>query len=130
MKRKEILKFILCLTLLLSIAFNIYFVMPHKVSESISRGYYLSREANGMLYKLSIMDDNKVLLYGDKNDLLFEGKLEFDEKENCYLIKNEAHTYQVVARDDTVFLPIIENGKIISKLFRKIDNASVTYESK
>ncbi len=135
MKGKKILKFILCFIFLLSATFNLYLLVPAKVSESISTGYYLSTEvsdlsksANGIGYKLSIMQDNKVLLYSPKDDLLFEGKLEFVEKENCYLIKTESNIFQVVARDDTVFLPIIENGRIVSKLFKKTGNASVTYE--
>lgn len=134
MKGKKILKFILCFIFLLSATFNLYLLVPAKVSESISTGYYLSRDvsdlskaANGIGYKLSIMQDNKVLLYGSKNDLLFEGKLEFLEKENCYLIKTDSNIFQVVARDDIVFLPIIENGRIISKLFKKVDDIPVTY---
>lgn len=123
MKRKKVLNFILCFTFLLSVSFNLYFLIPPKVSESISSGIYLSSDAtNGILYRLSIMQDNEVLLYGPKGDLLFEGKLEFVEKENCYLIKTESNIYQVVARDDTIFLPIIENGRIISKLFKKVDD--------
>lgn len=69
-----------------------------------------------------------MLLYGPKNDLLFEGKLEFVEKENYYLITTKTNEYQVAVLDDTVFLPIIENKRIISKLFKKVDNIPVTYE--
>jgi len=120
MKGKKILKFILCFTFLLSATLNLYFLIPHKVSESVSTGNYLSTDAsNGKVYRLSIMQDNKVLLYGPKDDL-FEGKLEFLEKENCYLIKTESNIYQVMASDDTISLPIIENGRIISKLFKKV----------
>ncbi|SHI46316.1 hypothetical protein SAMN05444401_0711 [Clostridium amylolyticum] len=120
MKGKKILKFILYFIILLSASLNLYFLIPHKVSESISTGSYLSTDAsNGKVYRLSIMQDNKVLLYGPKDDLL-EGKLEFVEKENCYLIKTDSNIYQVIASDDTIFLPIIENERIISKLFKKV----------
>lgn len=87
----------------------------------------MSRDQYGIFYKLSIMNDNKVLLYGMKDNLLFEGKLEFNEKENNYLIKTESNTYQVAVRDDIIFLPIIENDKIVSNLFTKVGNIPVTY---
>lgn len=127
MKRRKIINFVLCLAFLLSVFLNLYFLVPTKRSESISTGYYLSRDTNGISYKLSIMEDNKVLLYGPKDDLLLEGKLEFVEKENYYLITTDSNVYQVAALDDTVFLPIIENKRIISKLFKKVDNIPVTY---
>lgn len=121
------MNFILCFIFLLSITLNIGFLVPKKHSASISIGYYVSRDQNGIFYKLSIMNDNKVLLYGMKDNLLFEGKLEFNEKENNYLIKTESNTYQVAVRDDVIFLPIIENDKIVSKLFTKVGNIPVTF---
>lgn len=128
MKRKKILTFILCLTFLLSITLNLNFLIPKKHSESISTGYYVSRDTNGILFKLSIMNDNKVILYGMRDNIVFEGQLEFNEKENYYLIKTESNTYEVAVRDDVIFLPIIEGNRIVSKLFTKVGNASVTYE--
>jgi len=102
--------------------------MPPKVSESISTpGFYVSRDTNGKQYGLSIMQDNKVLLYDHLNNVLFEGKLEFNKAENDYLITTASNIYEVVARDDVVFLPIIENGRIISKLFTKVGDGSVSY---
>lgn len=127
MKGKNFFNFILCFIFLLSITLNIGFLVPKKHSESISIGYYVSRDQNGILYKLSIMNDNKVLLYDMKDNLLFEGKLEFNEKENNYLIITESYTYQVAVRDDVIFLPIIENDRIVSKLFTKVGNFYVTY---
>ncbi|MFL0247156.1 hypothetical protein [Candidatus Clostridium stratigraminis] len=117
----------ICFIFLISITLNIGFLVPKKHSESISLGYYVSRDQNGIFYKLSIMNDNKVLLYGTKDNLLFEGKLELNEKENNYLIKTESNTYQVAVRDDVIFLPIIENDRIVSKLFTKVGNVPVTY---
>lgn len=130
MKGKKFLSFVLCFIFLFSITLNLYFLIPKKHSESISTGYYVSRDTNGILYKLSIMNDNKVILYGMKDNLLFEGELEFNEKENNYLIKTESNTYQVAVRDDVIFLPIIGNDRIISKLFTKVGNFSVTYGKK
>lgn len=127
--KKKILICVVFLTLYLSIALNIYYLMPPKVSESISRGYYVSRDTNGNSYGLSIMDDNKVLLYDPSTHILFEGKLEFNKEKNDYLITTASNIYEVVARDDVVFLPIIENGRIISKLFTKVGDFSVTYGS-
>lgn len=120
-------KIALCIVLLLSIASNIYFLIPKQHSASISMGYYLSRDTNGISYKLSVMENSKVLLYGDEDNLLYEGKLEYNEKENCYLIKTDSNTYQVAVRDDVIFLPIIENGRIVSKLFTKIGVVPVSY---
>jgi len=102
--------------------------MPPKVSESISRGYYVSRDTNGNSYGLSIMDDNTVLLYDPSTHIIFEGKLEQNKAENDYLITTASNTFEVVARDDVVFLPIIENGRIISKLFTKVGDFAVAYE--
>ncbi|XOQ49143.1 MAG: NusG-II domain-containing protein [Eubacteriales bacterium] len=127
--KKNILCFLLWLTLTVSILLNLYFLIPKNVSESISTGYYLSRDANGISYKLSIMEDNRVLLYGPKDNLLYTGNLEFNKNGNDYLIVTDTNVFQVAARDDTIFLPIIENKRIISKLFRKVDSASVTYGS-
>ncbi len=90
-------------------------------------GYYLSRDTNGISYKLSVMENNEVLLYGDEDNLLYKGKLEYNEKENYYLIKTDSNTYQVVVRDDVIFLPITENGRIVSKLFTKIGSVPVSY---
>lgn len=92
-------------------------------------GYYLSSDTNGLSYKLSVTEDNKVLLYGDRDNLLYEGQLEFNQKESCYRIKTDASIYQVTARDDVVFLPIVENGRIAGKLFIKVGDAPVFYES-
>lgn len=125
--KKKILICVVFLTLYLSIALNIYYLMPPKVSEDISTGYYISGDMNEKPYTLSIMRDNSVILYGHSNNVLFEGKLEFNKEENDYLITTDSQIYEVVARDDVVFLPIIENGRIISKLFTKVLDASVTY---
>ena len=125
--KKKILICVVCLTLFVSIALNIYYLMPPKVSESISRGYYLSRDTNGYSYGLSIMEDSTVLVYDHSNRILMKGKLELNKENNDYLITTASNTFEVVARDDVVFLPIIENGRIISKLFTKVGNASVTY---
>ena len=125
--KKKILSCVLYLALFLSLAINVYYLVPPKVSESISRGYYVSRDTDGNSYGLSIMDDNKVILYDPSTHILLKGKLELNKENNDYLITTASNTFEVVARDNVVFLPIIENGRIISKLFTKIDNASVTY---
>ncbi|MGX8709307.1 MAG: hypothetical protein ACQGTM_03535 [bacterium] len=127
MKKNKLLSFVLCIIFFFSIALNLYFLIPKKHSESISMGYYLSRNTNGISYKLSVMENNEVLLYGDEDNLLYKGKLEYNEKENYYLIKTDSSTYQVVVRDDVIFLPITENGRIVSKLFTKIGSVPVSY---
>ena len=58
--KKKILICVLCLTFFLSVSINIYYFLPHKVSESVSMGYYVSDYTNGEFYKLSIMQDNQV----------------------------------------------------------------------
>ena len=126
--KKKILIVALCLIFYLSIALNIYHLMPPKASESISRGYYLSHDADGSSYGLSITEDHKVIVYDPITNIVLEGKLEFNQKNNDYLITTSSNVFEVVARNDVVFLPIINNGKIISKTFTKIGNASVSYE--
>ena len=125
--KKKILISAVCLTLFVSIAMNIYYLMPPKASESISRGYYLSHDADGSSYGLSISDDNKVIVYEPITRIVLEGQLEFNQKNNDYLITTASNTFEVVARNDVVFLPIIQNGRIISKTFTKIGNFSVSY---
>lgn len=125
--KKKILICVLCLTFFLSVSINIYYFLPHKVSESVSMGYYVSDYTNGEFYKLSIMQDNQVILYGPKNQVILNGKLESNQNENEYRITTESDSYPIVARDDTVFLPFHENGKINSKLLKKISSSSVTY---
>lgn len=132
LKTNKYLRFILCLLALLSISINLYFLLPKPHSSSIYRGYYSSIPPNGSggLYGLSIFENNDVILYGSgqKNGVVFRGKLEFNESENYYLIKTDAATYRVAVQDDVIFLPVMENGIMSSRLFTRAGDAPVIYK--
>ena len=68
-----------------------------------------------------------MIVYDPITRIVLEGQLEFNQKNNDYLITTASNTFEVVARNDVVFLPIIQNGRIISKTFTKIGNFSVSY---
>lgn len=130
LKRKKFFSFILCFIALLSISVNLYFLLPRSHSSSISRGYYASIPPNGSggIYGLSIWENNDVRLYGPENKVVFQGKLEFNERENYYLITTDSATYRVAVQDDVIFLPVMENGATSSRLFTRAGDAPVTYE--
>lgn len=129
MKGKKYFRFIICFMVLLSISVNLYFLLPKPHSSSIYQGYYASIPPNGSsgVYGLSIWENNNVLLYGPKNEVVFQGKLEFNKKENCYLIKTNSATYRVAVQNDVIFLPVMENGITSSRLFTRAGDATVTY---
>lgn len=132
LKTKKYFSFVLCLLALISIMINLYFLLPKPHSSSIYRGCYASIPPNGSggFYGLSIFQNNDVILYGygQKNGVVFRGKLEFNNSENYYLIKTDAATYRVAVQDDVIFLPVMENGIMSSRLFTRAGDAPVKYE--
>lgn len=132
MNRKKVLGFVLCFLALLSVTLNLYFLVPKPHSATISRGYYASMPPNGSggIYGLSIWPNNDVRLYGRENQVMFQGKLEFNERENFYSIKTDSTTYQLAVQDDVIFLPVTENGITSSRLFTRAGDAPVTYGKK
>lgn len=132
MNRKKVLGFVLCFLALLSVSLNLYFLVPKPHSTTIYKGYYASMppNGNGGYYGISIWDNNDVRLYGRENQVMFQGKLEFNEQVNTYSIKTDSATYQLAVQDDVIFLPVTENGITFSRLFTRTGDAPVTYGKK
>lgn len=90
-------------------------------------GTYVARNVSGNAFTLSVGNDNTAFLYGKKNETLLKGKLNFNKNEKCYLFTTDSGTYQIAVRDNVIFLPVTENGRIVSKLFTKKGDIAVTY---